>query len=296
MMGELVSVIIPTYNRPKFLERAIKSVLEQSYKDIEVIIVDDNANNLEIQKESKAIIENFTEYPNVKYIQNKINLGGAEARNTGVRHALGKYISFLDDDDTYERNKISEQLKTLENKKSFDVCYCGMKYLDEENKNIGHRRIYLEGAEELISKHIFRPITGTPTLLMKKSVFEQINGFDNLKRYQDANLIFKLLANKLNITYVKKDLVNVYIHEEERISTNGKWIEAEKLYIENTLKYLDKLTTKNSKRLMDKYYIVTSFSENEKITSILVDIIKKVKLRVLIFSNLAGVINYLIKR
>lgn len=294
-MEGLVSVIIPTYSRPKYLERAIKSVLNQTYNAIEVIVVDDNGNNFRMQEETMVVIEKFVDYPNFKYIKNKCNLGGAESRNKGVSLSKGQYISFLDDDDVYELNKINEQMTILLGNENLDVCYCGMKYLDSQGNHIGQRNIYLEGSEELISNHIFRPITGTPALLMKKSVFEKISGFDKLKRYQDANLVFKILAFNFKITCVQKELIKVYIHDEDRISTKGSWIHLERDYIKETLKYIQLLSYRNSQRLIDKYHILNCFCENKSIAIKLINLLKTVKMRIFIISNILGVINYIKK-
>lgn len=291
-MNDLVSVIIPTYNRPLYLDRAIKSVLNQTYKNIEIIIVDDNGDNYEIQDKTKIIIDMFNSYPNVKYIRNRFNMGGAESRNEGVKNAKGKYISFLDDDDVYDKDKISEQMKVLITNTNIDVCYCGMKYFNSEGEHIGQRDIYLEGSQELIEKHIFRPITGTPALLMKKSIFEYINGFDNLKRYQDANFIFKILAYGFNIAHVKSELVNVYIHDNERISTMGNRIELEREYIENTLKYINLISFKNSMRLIEKYHILNCLYSDKSLLKRIFNIIKIIKFKILIKNNLLAVLNY----
>lgn len=291
-MSELVSVIIPTYNRPVYLERAIKSVLNQSYKNIEIIVVDDNGDNIKIQQETKKIVEKFSSYPNVRYIRNINNMGGCESRNIGVKNARGNYISFLDDDDVYHKDKIKEQMKVLLENKNIDVCYCGMEYLNSLGEHIGKRDIYVEGSEELIRKHIFRPITGTPALLMKKSVFEKINGFDNLKRYQDANLIFKILAHKYNISCVRKELVKVYIHDEDRISTNGKWIHLEREYIKNTFKYIHLLSYKNAKRLIDKYHVLNCFCNSDSLLMAIVCSVRTLSLRSIIVNNFLGILNY----
>lgn len=294
-MNDTVSIIIPTYNRPVFLERSIKSVLNQSYSNLEIIVVDDNGKNSDAQFETIKVMGNFKEYNNIKYIQNNVNMGGAESRNIGVRNAKGYFISFLDDDDVYDKEKIQEQIKVLRANENIDVCYCGMTYLDFEGKPIGKRNIYLSGSEELIVKHIFRPITGTPALLMKKRIFEEINGFDNLKRYQDANLIFKILANRYIIANVKKELVKVYIHKDERISTNDNWIFREKEYIEENLKYIKILSYKNAIKLIDKYHILTEFSKKDSKILKVFNVFKKIKFRVFLFNNFLGVLNYISK-
>lgn len=94
---ELVSIIIPTHNRYESLIRAVKSCLHQSYKNIEVIIIDDNYSNVNLRNK---IIHQFG-YTNhrIKLILSNEDLGATNARNIGIKNSRGKYISFLDDDD-----------------------------------------------------------------------------------------------------------------------------------------------------------------------------------------------------
>ena len=88
-----VSVIIPTHNRPEYVGRAIKSVLNQTYQDFEIIVVDDG-----LEKRAEPVINKITD-SRIKYIKHEQEKGGSAARNTGIRAAQGEYIAFLDNDD-----------------------------------------------------------------------------------------------------------------------------------------------------------------------------------------------------
>ena len=94
-----VSVIITTYKRADMLSRAINSVLNQTYKNIEVIVVDDNGNGSEYRLKTEIIMNKYSQIDNLKYIKHKENKNGSAARNTGIREATGDIICFLDDDD-----------------------------------------------------------------------------------------------------------------------------------------------------------------------------------------------------
>ena len=102
-MGEivkpLVSVIIPTYKRSKSLNRAIDSVLSQTYPNIEIIVVDDNGKGSKYQLETEKSLEKYIKTDKIKYIIHDVNRNGSAARNTGFKHSRGEYINFLDDDD-----------------------------------------------------------------------------------------------------------------------------------------------------------------------------------------------------
>ena len=90
-----VSVIIPTYRRPEFLRKAIESVLRQTFRDFELIVVDDFSGG-----NTSEVVRTFTD-TRIRFVQHKTRRGGAVARNTGIGKAQGKYIAFLDDDDEW---------------------------------------------------------------------------------------------------------------------------------------------------------------------------------------------------
>ena len=106
----MVSVIITTYKRePETVERAAKSILEQTYKDIELIIVDDSPASFDkriaVEKRVKELSSS------IKYIKHETNMGACAARNTGIRSANGEYVAFLDDDDEWLPDKLEKQMK-----------------------------------------------------------------------------------------------------------------------------------------------------------------------------------------
>ena len=112
-----VSVIIPSFKRPDLLERAIKSVLDQTFQDFEIIVVDDNAPG-DIKKQTRRIVESFND-GKLRYVSHERNKGNASARNTGIGLASGEYIAFLDDDDVFLPKKLEVHVSGLE--KSDDV-------------------------------------------------------------------------------------------------------------------------------------------------------------------------------
>ncbi len=118
-MNKLVSVVIPTYKRSSMLIRTIESVLNQSYDNIEIIVVDDN-NDDNYRKDTENKLIKYISNPKIKYIKHERNLGGCEARNTGLKEAKGEYICFLDDDDIIYKDKIEKQVEFLENNRNFD--------------------------------------------------------------------------------------------------------------------------------------------------------------------------------
>ena len=108
----LVSVVMATYKREETLKKALKSLVEQTYDKVEIILVDDNANK-EWNSKVEEIVNEISKMHSIVYIQNEKNKGSAEARNIGIRRATGSYITFLDDDDIYLPNKIKNQVEHM---------------------------------------------------------------------------------------------------------------------------------------------------------------------------------------
>lgn len=126
----LVSVIIPVYNGEKYIETTIRSVVNQTYKKLELIIVNDGSND-----KSEEIIKAIN-LPEVKLIS-KINSGVSAARNTGIEAANGKYIAFLDADDYWHSDNLEKKINLLENNQSIDFVYSDMNNADENLKITG---------------------------------------------------------------------------------------------------------------------------------------------------------------
>ena len=114
-MNELVSIVITTYNRLELLQRALKSAEQQSYKNTEIIIVDGSSNNL-----TELFVKNKKKYNYIKNTNNHPNV----LRNIGIESSVGNLLSFLDDDDTWEKGKIEKQVRVFE-KNDIALCYTG---------------------------------------------------------------------------------------------------------------------------------------------------------------------------
>ena len=117
-----ISVIIPTYNRGNIIENSIISVLNQTYTNLEVLIIDDGSTD-----NTKEIIDKFDDN-RIKYIKLKNNYGGSNARNIGIKSATGKFISFQDSDDIFYPKKLEIQMKNIINQKS-DLDFCKIKVI-----------------------------------------------------------------------------------------------------------------------------------------------------------------------
>jgi glycosyltransferase involved in cell wall biosynthesis len=182
----LVSTIIPTYKREELLERAIVSVLNQTYKNIEVIIVDDNNPDTESRKQTEKLMQKYDGENRIKYIQHDKNKNGSAARNTGIKNANGEFVCFLDDDDWFMPEKIEKQLNYLLKNPSFHGVYCG-RY--QKNKTISST--CTGDLSQIILLSEFIP--GPPTLMLYKNCIESIGGFnESYRRHQDSEMLLRL--------------------------------------------------------------------------------------------------------
>lgn len=190
---ELVSIIIPTFGRPNHLLRAIDSVLQQTYKNIEIIVVDDNGRGTEMQQLTADTLASYIKEEKCRYVTHEQNKNGSAARNTGFRFSHGKYVGFLDDDDVFFPNKVEKQVEALLCKTDdFGAVYCNTQII---HVNRGNKRELLLSKEEgdLTYGILMGTVRfNTSTLLFRREAIEHLNGFDEtFKRHQDWELLIR---------------------------------------------------------------------------------------------------------
>ncbi len=195
-----VSIIVPTKNRNDFLCRAIKSIINQTFYDWECIIIDDNS-DIPVNKSISHLVKNDQRFT---LIRNSYTQFASKSRNIGIKKARGKLIAFLDDDDYWDKEKLSSQINFM-TKNNFEVSYCWSTLIDSEN-NFSFREPNLSG-------NIFdlmldgQPLCNCSTFLASKDALESVGLFNNLlKRGNDGDLIRKLSKN-YQIGLLKKRLV-----------------------------------------------------------------------------------------
>lgn len=202
----MISVIIPVYNREQTIKKALNSVLNQTYKDIEVIVVDDGSTDA-----SKKVIESISD-KRIKYVYQE-NAGACVARNTGIEMAKGEFIAFHDSDDEWVFNKLEIQLKELNNH-SADVVFGQMSL---EGKLIPDR--VEEGFITTLEFLKYSNIIGTPTIMGKSSCFKDIKFDPLMPRLQDRELAIRL-SKKYKIYFIKKPLL-IIERQENSISNDN---------------------------------------------------------------------------
>lgn len=257
-MDEKVSVIIPTYKRSEFLQRAIDSVLNQTYSNIEVVVVDDNNPNSSYRLETEGKMTKYSNCSNVIYIKNNKNFGGALARNEGIFKASGDYITFLDDDDIYLPDKVSTQLKYMvENE--LDMSFTDARIHDMDDNLIDYREhSYIESFEnkDLLKQHIMHHLTPTATYMFKFEAINKIGGFDDVKMGQEFMLMLKAIQSGIKIGYIPVAYVIQYIHDGERISVGQNKIKGEIELFNLKKKYFKELNFRQKQYIRFRHHVV----------------------------------------
>lgn len=206
----MVSVIIPTYGGGEGLEKVIDSILNQSYRNIEIIVVDDNGFDTQNQIKTEEALKSYLEKGCVKYITPEKNAGGSAARNTGAKASKGKYLMFLDDDDTVSPDKIAKQVEALNHPdKAYGIAYCSTKvFVDGKLSNTVNAH---KSGDILYDYMMGRIYMGTGTALMKREAWESLGGYDeSFIRHQDWEFFARVL-NKYEAIAVPDVFFNRYI-------------------------------------------------------------------------------------
>lgn len=242
-----VSVIIPTYNRAHLISRAIQSVLNQTYRDFELIIVDDGS-----MDNTENVVKSFNDM-RIKYIQCKENRGASAARNTGIRASKGEYIAFQDSDDEWFPNKLEKQIEAFANAPSeVGIVYSGFYRIEADKK------IYLPGdrlpqKEGNIHKELLKGnFVGTPTVLAKKECFENTKYFDEeLPALEDWELWIEF-SKYYSFKYVDNPLLCAYTTPNSVNLNQSNMLKAHETIL---LKHLDDFNN-DRKTLSDHYFDV----------------------------------------
>ena len=254
MKKGLVSVVIPSYKGSGKVGRAVKSVLEQTYKDIEVIVVDDNGLGTPEQIKTEKALEEFKEYPNFRYITHEVNKNGSAARNTGARAAEGEFIGLLDDDDIYLPNNVQLHMDRFnELDETYVLVYCSCEqYRGDEFVRILHKTksgsLFYEVVRHLV-------VIGSSELIVKKEAYDAVGGFDeSFRRHQDWEFTAKI-AHKYNVAAV--DEVGTRGYLEYRNSPKD-YETAKKYrvhYIEKMMPYIETLSKKQQREVIASNYV-----------------------------------------
>lgn len=245
-----VSVIIPTYGRPDYLKRAVESVLNQTYRKIEVIVIDDNNPDTPERIATMKTMEAYSKTENVIYLKHEFNKNGSAARNTGINASSGKYICFLDDDDEMLPERIEKFVLKMEAlDESWGACYSDFIKLkpNGEKNYCGEKR-----TGDLYEEALMRALYFCPgsNLFVRAEAVKAIGGFDeDFRRNQDLEFLARLLEhNKLAFV----DAQTLTIHYEDKTAGKAKYenlVALDDFYLNKFRSRIDRLSPKSQKKV-----------------------------------------------
>lgn len=247
----VVDIVISTYKRPvSVLKRAIDSVLQQTYKNISVAVVNDYPEDTELAEKIVELIESYKD-ARLKYFSYEKNNGACYARNFGASKLTGEFIEFLDDDDSWLPEKTKAQLSAFSSEKIGAVYSPFYNYGCEDTGNavvLGTKEGNL--TKELLSSNV---IGGCSMVMLRRKMFDEVGGFDiNLLSLQDCDLWLRI-SKIADIAYVATPLIFRYIGDDS-ISVNfEKKKKGWALFIDKNREMLEENPDIYSKRLMGMY-------------------------------------------
>lgn len=242
-----VSVIIPTYNRAHLIGRAIKSILNQTYQDFEIIVVDDGSTD-----NTEEVLKGFND-SRILYIRHNHNRGGAAARNTGIKAARGKYIAFQDSDDEWLPEKLEKQMKVFENvSPKVGIVYTDMWRITGDEREY-FRSPAIMPDDGIVYKNALNNRVmniGIQSAVIKRECFDKAGMFDaKFRRLIDLELFIRM-SKYYCFCRIDEPLVN-YFNTGEGISSDSKAaIEAKELILKKNFEEIKK----NKKLLRDYLY------------------------------------------
>lgn len=227
-----ISVIMPVYNCDKFISQAVKSVLDQTFKDFELIIIDDGSTD-----KTLSIIGKIQD-KRIKVFRNEKNLGIAKSLNEGLKLSRGKYIARADADDINMVDRFKIQINFLEKNIEFVLVGSNVELIDQNDKKIG-LKMYPESDFALRRSFFIRNQILHPTVMMIKKVVKRVGGYNTyVNGAEDYDLFFRLMEVG-KVYNIQKNLVKRRIHEN--VVTNKNHIKVELLAILVRIIHLSKL-------------------------------------------------------
>lgn len=214
----LFSVVIPTYDRVKLLERAIQSVLAQTLSDIELLVVDSGASD-----EARLLVQSFRD-ERITYLRTNGPGRVSAARNLGIRNSSGRYVSLLDDDDEYLPRFLEETLRTFERGSGLGFTWCGIRMVHDtpEGETLARERVWrlrFDTPAQVRRSRLAASRIGTGFgLTVRRDCFEEVGLFNESLLIEDTDLLLRLLAHGVRFDSVAEPLVKIHRHPGPKLS------------------------------------------------------------------------------
>ena len=212
------SVIIPTYNRNHTLKRAVKSVLKQTHKDFELIIVDDGSND----ETSDYLSELKVKFPTKKLIViSQDNKGVSAARNEGIKNSSGEWIAFLDSDDEWSKRKLEIQKKYIEKNPRIKWCHGNERWV-RNGEHLNQKKVHQKDGGDLFLRSLGLCLISPSTVVIHHRLFQELGNFrEDFVVCEDYDLWLRFL-NKYEIGFCEEVLITKYGGHDDQLSKKFK--------------------------------------------------------------------------
>lgn len=258
----MVSVVIATYRRDTSLAGALRSLTEQTFSDIEVLVVDDNADP-EWNSKVRAAVDRYSDKLRITLIKNETNKGAAVARNIGIDSSKGEYITFLDDDDEYLPGKIEKQVDMMKQSDAdYSISNIALYYEDGTLCEI-RKRDYLNTSEadDLLKCHLKYNMASNDTIMFRADYVRRIKGFEPINVGDDFYLMMKAIENKGKFLYCDICEVKAVVHKGTGGLSSGQGkIDGENRMYEFKKQYFSQISLRDRRYIRMRHYAVLSFA------------------------------------
>ena len=286
--SELLSVVIPSYNHEIYIHEAIQSVINQTYQNWELIIVDDGSKD-----NSLDVIHGFND-SRIRVIEQS-NSGAHNAINRGLQYAKGKYLAVLNSDDVYEKNRFSLMIEKMQQNTNIEFMCSYIQVINSEGNNLGikkgwknmeswpvlHRELSFAATDDFKLNLLMGNFTSTTSnFLFTRSLYEKIGGMRNLRFAHDWDFALRA-AEVTECKLIEKPLLRYRIHDTNTISSNRRWMlfEIAWVWAANLDRFYGKILFKDRGANTDIITLVESLNlqSNDKIFWIIINFINAQK-------------------
>jgi glycosyltransferase involved in cell wall biosynthesis len=245
--NNLVTVVIPTYNRAHTILRAINSVLAQSYINIEIIVVDDGSTD-----ETEVLLSELIQHKKLTYLKTE-NSGVAAARNYGVSNSTGYYLTFLDSDDEWLPNKLELQINYLKENQNIKIVYTDEIWI-RSGVRVNPKHIHKKYEGAIFEQCILQCFIAPSSVMLERSLFLELNGFDEeFTVCEDYDLWLRISSQHL-IGFLNSPLIIKHGGHEDQLST--KYFAMDMWRIKSLLNILEIRKLSESEQLAINKFII----------------------------------------
>ena len=256
-----VSVVIPTYNRANYLLQAMDSVLAQTYKDYEVVVVDDGSTD-----GTQALLKPLIDKGKIRYYQNP-GRGVSAARNFGAQNANGKYLAFLDSDDLFLSAKLEKQVALIEQRRGIGMVHSHYSKFNDAGEDLGLRDTSrYQGSIYPGLLNQWGILMAPSCTLIPKTVFEEVGGYDEAMRWAEDLDLWRRIAYRYPLDLVPEVLTRVRVHSGNTSQQRAQALNDFQRYIDKALTddpNLSKLFQRRAQATMRSHFALTMLGEGK---------------------------------